>query len=482
MDESEWRISFSLAENKLGQSLSPLQRHIMILLKIIKKAYLNDYDVISTYRLKNLFFWECENRENDFWREDNSAECLLSVMDRLVECLKKRHLPHYIIPESNLLMDEDPFKMDEAAETVLKVRENIFQKTFSVLTRLQSAMFQSRESVCDFNELKVQNKLITKEKTNEVMYSLCQLYKEVIADEQMKYQENEMKSQSMITTIIDYTHSILEISDQFLSESVFSQSSFLNIPNLTSLWSKYDEAFADEMKKMETGVFDCFTELFVLDIAHLGYALQEGFVVFRELATKMLFDAKVTEVINFIKDLSLTSLDEVRLISCFKELISIFQKHKVKVLACVKDFFLQLGNLVKLIFCDFSLLRLRVHESLLARCYCKLWFSKNGKRRDHSKDRQSFTLFVREDIKSHAMDEEFIALSLTFFDAMIMGRDTCQIVSEVTVMEQVREIQQSLAHETVKACKAFYILMNEILKDGGLLNDLIEVLKKISTY
>ncbi|KAL9974891.1 hypothetical protein ACROYT_G011991 [Oculina patagonica] len=54
MDESEWRISFSLAENKLGQSLSPVQRHIFVLLKVIKKAYLSDHDVISTYHLKNL--------------------------------------------------------------------------------------------------------------------------------------------------------------------------------------------------------------------------------------------------------------------------------------------------------------------------------------------------------------------------------------------------------------------------------------------
>ncbi len=214
----------------------------MVLLKIIKKAYLSDYDVISTYHLKNLFFWECENRDDDFWREDNYAECLLSVMDRLVECLKKRHLPHHIIPDSNLLVYEDPVKLDQAAETVLEVRENIFQKTFSVLTRLQTTLFQSRESVCDFNDLKVQKKLITKEKTNEVMYSLCQLYKEVIADEQRKNKGSAMKSQQ-ITSIIDCALSILEISDQFLSGSLFSQSS-LSISDVTiirSLWSKYVE-------------------------------------------------------------------------------------------------------------------------------------------------------------------------------------------------------------------------------------------------
>ena len=56
MDESEWRISFSLAENELGQSLSPGQRHIMVLIMIMKKAYLGDHDVISTYLLKKFVF------------------------------------------------------------------------------------------------------------------------------------------------------------------------------------------------------------------------------------------------------------------------------------------------------------------------------------------------------------------------------------------------------------------------------------------
>ncbi|XP_032227334.2 uncharacterized protein LOC5503171 [Nematostella vectensis] len=39
MDQFEWRVSFSIAENKLGQSLNHVQRHTIILLKILKKVY-----------------------------------------------------------------------------------------------------------------------------------------------------------------------------------------------------------------------------------------------------------------------------------------------------------------------------------------------------------------------------------------------------------------------------------------------------------
>lgn len=68
------------------------------------------HDVICTYLLKNILFWECENKEAIFWREENCAACFLNVMDRLKESLRKRHLPHYIMIESNLLQHEYPVK------------------------------------------------------------------------------------------------------------------------------------------------------------------------------------------------------------------------------------------------------------------------------------------------------------------------------------------------------------------------------------
>ena len=134
-------------------------------------------------------------------------------------------------------------------------------------------------------------------------------------------------------------------------------------------------------------------------------------------------------------------------------------------------------NILKLVLSYISPLRLCVHKSLLARSYCKLWFAKNSKGSEHSKDREGFTLFVRNDIKSSPLDEEFIKLSLTFFDEMIVGRDSCQIVPETTVMEQVKEIQESIAHETVKLCKTLRLATVELVKDNGaVLYDLIEII------
>jgi len=111
VEETEWRLPFSLAENKLGESVSLVQRHVMVLLKMIKKFYFPN--VIGTYYLKNLLFWECENKGEVFWKEENSANCILLMLDRLQECLEKRHLPHYIMPQSNPLKYEDPSRLNE---------------------------------------------------------------------------------------------------------------------------------------------------------------------------------------------------------------------------------------------------------------------------------------------------------------------------------------------------------------------------------
>ena len=138
IDETEWRTSFSLGENKLGKSVSRVQRHVIVFLKMIKKFYFPEG--ISTY----YFFWECEKRGEVFWREENSANCLLLMLDRLQECLESRQLAHYLMPQSNLLTFEDPSWLKEAAVQVAEVGCNIVSKTFNVLRKLQFPPFQSQ--------------------------------------------------------------------------------------------------------------------------------------------------------------------------------------------------------------------------------------------------------------------------------------------------------------------------------------------------
>ena len=174
MDQTEWRLSFSVAENKLGQSVSPVQRHVLVLLKTIKKLYFPE--VVFSYYLKNLLFWECETREESFWREESSARCLLSLLDRLKERLETGVLPHYIIPQSNLLQNEDPDKLAEAAAVVDDTRRHILPKTVSLLKRLHSLTYQSQIFLKDLrfepDILKIQDKALSEDEVGMTLISL----------------------------------------------------------------------------------------------------------------------------------------------------------------------------------------------------------------------------------------------------------------------------------------------------------------------
>ena len=275
MDETEWRTSFSLAENKLGESMSPVQRHVIVLLKMIKKFYFPE--VISTYYLKNLLFWECEKRGQVFWREDNSGSCLLFMLDRLQECLESRHLPHYIMPQSNLLMYKDPSRLKEAAVQVAEVRCNILSKTFNLLRKLQSLTFQSQTYLKNVG-LQLEEKLAK-------------------MDDKFLSKEDRIKLSSAIRSVFvgkckDVVASLQQIPsvernniDMFrvINTSLYAYQSIL-ARNLCALWF-LDSSESDNRKVLEEEEFNTFLKQEVQDLS-LDKAFYEVVNVFFERAGK----------------------------------------------------------------------------------------------------------------------------------------------------------------------------------------------------
>ena len=271
MDQTEWPVSFSLAENKLGEMVSPVQRHVLVLLKMIKKFYFPE--VISTYYLKNLLFWECEKKGEAFWREDNSGSCLLYMLDRLQECLESRHLPHYIMPQSNLLMYKDPSRLKEAAVQVAEVRCNILSKTFNLLRKLQSLTFQSQTYLknvglqLEEHLTKTKDKSLSKEDRIKLSRAIRSIFvgkcKDVVASWQHISVYQKIKA--------------------LVNVSLYAYQSFL-ARNLCELWF-LDSSESDNRKVLEEEEFNTFVKQEVQ-----GLSLDEAFYgvvnVFFERARK----------------------------------------------------------------------------------------------------------------------------------------------------------------------------------------------------
>ena len=98
----------------------------LCLFKYLMKNELTKQLDVKSYYLKNLFFWGCEEKPQEFWKRENIAICLIYLMEKLAECLKRGELPQYFLPENNLFNFEEPQILVRNAEIVNGMRGNPF--------------------------------------------------------------------------------------------------------------------------------------------------------------------------------------------------------------------------------------------------------------------------------------------------------------------------------------------------------------------
>ena len=122
----EWRLSFSAAETELAHSMSESMVSVYGLFKYLMKNEVTKQLEIKSYYLKNLFFWACEEKSQDFWKRENIALCLVYLMEKLEDHLKKGELSHYFIPENNLFTFEEQKVLMHNANIINGMKNNAF--------------------------------------------------------------------------------------------------------------------------------------------------------------------------------------------------------------------------------------------------------------------------------------------------------------------------------------------------------------------
>src|SRR6218665_371676 len=116
-DDTQWRYSFSQAETVLiHDSWTGVQKYIYHLLRIIKREVVKtcggeNKTFISSYYIKTLMFWACEEKPSEFWEERNILTSVRELLLDLIEKLIERNFPHYFMPANNL-MDDLPCNPD----------------------------------------------------------------------------------------------------------------------------------------------------------------------------------------------------------------------------------------------------------------------------------------------------------------------------------------------------------------------------------
>jgi hypothetical protein len=118
-NDIQWRISFP-GERNLLLDLTDVQTLCYALIKLIIREILNtsQREVVSSFHIKHVMFW-CVERCSCQWVDLNYINCLNICLAQLIEMIKARHIPHYIIEGRNLFNSKMTEKMSTEIVDVL---------------------------------------------------------------------------------------------------------------------------------------------------------------------------------------------------------------------------------------------------------------------------------------------------------------------------------------------------------------------------
>ena len=128
--EKEWRLSFSDAEMLLVQQYNVTQRCCFLAVKAmlnaeIKSKFDHGY---CTYYAKTAMLWACEKAPPEMWRDNNLSNCISSLITSLATFYwdgHKSHLPHFFVPDFDLIGHLEQSLKRDISEELLHVRDNL---------------------------------------------------------------------------------------------------------------------------------------------------------------------------------------------------------------------------------------------------------------------------------------------------------------------------------------------------------------------
>lgn len=103
-NELEWRISFSLAEQRLVYSMNHTQFMCYGLLKIFLKEVVNqdkEEPLLCSYFVKNTMFWQIQIG-NITWNPHDLLRCFWKCFKHLLVCVLRGEMFNFFIPQNNM--------------------------------------------------------------------------------------------------------------------------------------------------------------------------------------------------------------------------------------------------------------------------------------------------------------------------------------------------------------------------------------------
>lgn len=121
----EWRFSFSSAELLLSSAVKPWQKQCLMVLKALRRKYLQEPKVVASYHLKTVLFRVLESLP-DRKRESLSRGALLEkLLDELISCVQNKNLPNFFIAENNMFHHYEDADLSTVLVKLQVIRKNL---------------------------------------------------------------------------------------------------------------------------------------------------------------------------------------------------------------------------------------------------------------------------------------------------------------------------------------------------------------------
>ena len=85
-------------------------------------------NIITTYHLKTVFFWACENETVDFWRMEKIDICVHNLLDTLIHASETGVIQHFFIPEINLLANASKDALAQVTKRLVEIKQLIIME------------------------------------------------------------------------------------------------------------------------------------------------------------------------------------------------------------------------------------------------------------------------------------------------------------------------------------------------------------------
>ena len=101
----EFRICCSFAERQLMFEMNMTQLRCLIIMKMIVKTHVDKvyYGAIKSFFCKTALFYTVEQTQNKGWNPENIVACVTRCFQWLIHCLNCDKMPHYFMPNLNML-------------------------------------------------------------------------------------------------------------------------------------------------------------------------------------------------------------------------------------------------------------------------------------------------------------------------------------------------------------------------------------------